>query len=150
RARDGLPVAGPEHVRPGFGHVPRVGDVRRVMTALARRLGRLARDEAGRRRARDVQRARAVARLALHVGQALDVHDARAAGLLVARHAAADAVEVELLVVLLQRRVRARVRRLLPELVRGGVTGRALLAAHVARRAWRGLRRLAIGEGDAV
>ncbi len=72
-----------------------------------------------------------MARLALHGLELVHVGDGRAARLLVPGHVARHAVEIELLVLLGEGRVGARVRRVLPELVRLVVAARARFHADV-------------------
>src|SRR6185437_6233064 len=122
-------------------------DVRRVVAAQAEVGLRRRDDEALFVRVLRVQRAGPVARLALHVLELLVVRDRAAAGLVVAGDVAAHAVEVELLEVLLERRVRGVMRGLVPDLARVVVAVGAGVDADV-----RGLARLdrrgdAVGEG---
>src|SRR5688572_11298397 len=91
-----------------------------------------------------MDRAGAVAGLALHVAERIVVREVRAALLVPARDVAADAVEVELLATIDERLPRARVARLLPEL-------RRLVVAVLARGATDvpGLALLGRGHHDA-
>ena len=88
----------------------------------------LAHDERLVGRRADVLGARAVADLALHVLQLVDVRDGAAAGQLVADDVTADALEVELLELRRERGVRrAQWGGVVPHLARPGVTRRAEL-----------------------
>src|SRR5262249_32759369 len=98
----------------------------------------------------DVERAGAVADLALHLAELLVVGERRAAGLGPAGHVAADAVAVPLLADGGERLPGLGVRRLLPERDRLLVAVGAVVDAGVARVSGRGRRRLLVLGGGAV
>ena len=81
---------------------------------------------------RHVERSRAMAHLTLDIGEPEHVCDCGPSGLLVARHVAADAIEIELLVVLDKRFVSFGMGRRFPE---GGLfqmAGAAFFQAQIA------------------
>ncbi len=77
--------------------------------------------------------ARTVAVFALYILEAFDVRDIAAAGLVVAGHMAAHAVEVEVLMLGFERCVSVAVGRALPHFERFAVASSAHLYAHIAR-----------------
>ncbi len=120
---------GPRRVR-----APTLRNVRRVVTLRrAKSLGRRRLDQRLVDRTLHMARPRTVTSLALHVLQLVDVRHRGPARLIVAGHVTPHALEVELLELPIERRVRLRVARRVPELALLGVTGGANLDTHVAR-----------------